>query len=135
MIPEDIDHARYRLRKARETLREAKTLYDGEFSVGVVNRCYYACFYAVSALLLTEGLSSSKHSGVMSLFHREWVKTGRIAPDIAAIYGRLFDRRQTGDYTDVVSFDRQDVQTWLHEAEQFVAYIAEWIAANAGVAE
>lgn len=32
---------------------------------GTVNRLYYACFYAVSALLLTEGFSSSRHSGIL----------------------------------------------------------------------
>jgi hypothetical protein len=38
----------------------------------------YACFYAISALLVRDGLSSSKHAGVRSLFNRQYVKTGKI---------------------------------------------------------
>jgi uncharacterized protein (UPF0332 family) len=55
--------------------------------------------------------------------------------EMGAVYSRLFERRQSGDYTDTVTFEHEDVQTWLQEAERFVAYIAEWIAANAGVVE
>jgi uncharacterized protein (UPF0332 family) len=39
-------------------------------------------------------------------------------------YRRLFDSRQKGDYADLVTFDRADVATWLHEAEKFVEHVA-----------
>jgi len=51
-------------------------LKEGEEWNPCVNRLYYACFYAVSALLIQQGLSSSKHTGVRSLFNRHYVKTG-----------------------------------------------------------
>ena len=59
----------YRLEQARESLEEAGILLEHEYGNTFVNRLYYACFYAVSALLLTRGLSSAKHSGIRSLFH------------------------------------------------------------------
>jgi uncharacterized protein (UPF0332 family) len=62
-----------------------------------VNRLYYACFYAVSALLLRHGFSSSKHTGVRSLFNRHFVKTGKISKALAQIYNDLFARRQESD--------------------------------------
>ncbi len=59
----------YRLERARESIDEASILLERGHVNTFVNRLYYACFYAVSALLLTSGLSSAKHSGVRSLFH------------------------------------------------------------------
>src|SRR3972149_10242075 len=42
-----------------------------------VNRAYYAMFHAVTALLLSEGMAFSRHSGVISAFDQHWLKTGR----------------------------------------------------------
>jgi hypothetical protein len=43
----------YRLQRARETVEEARVLLETDHANACVNRLYYACFYAVSALLLT----------------------------------------------------------------------------------
>lgn len=59
---------KYRLKRAFETLEDARILAQAERWNACVNRLYYACFYAVTALLSQEGLYSSKHSGVRSLF-------------------------------------------------------------------
>ena len=68
----------YRLERAKETLDEAQLLYNSGYLNTYVNRLYYACFYAVSALLLAKDFSTSKHSHLRSLFHREFIKTGII---------------------------------------------------------
>ena len=133
MTSEEVEIIRHRQRKARETLGEARTLFDQGYTIGVVNRTYYACFYAVSALLLSEGLSTSKHSGALSLLSQHWIKTRRLDSELWDFYKDLFDRRLTGDYQDVPAFDRADAETWLGEAETFINSIAEWLRQNAGV--
>lgn len=125
MTPEQVEYIRYRLSRAEETLREARFLVGGGFVYGVVNRLYYACFYAVSALLYTEGRASSKHSGIKSMFDRHWVNTGRVSAEMGRLYRDLFDRRQDSDYGEVVPFDRADVEQWLAQAEEFVKAISE----------
>ena len=57
----------YRIARARETLGDARILVDQERWASAANRLFYACFYAVSALLLRHDMSSAKHSGVRSL--------------------------------------------------------------------
>jgi len=110
----------YRLDRARESLEEAKILLESGHGNTFVNRLYYACFYAVSALLLTRGLSSTRHSGVRSLFHQNFVKPGLITAELAQLYDRLFDNRQKGDYADLVRFDPDEVRGWYDEAQEFV---------------
>lgn len=82
MNPETGKLVKYRLSRAEEALEEAEVLYKSNHLNASVNRLYYACFYAVSALLLNEGLSSSKHSGIRSLFNQHWVKTGRVSKEL-----------------------------------------------------
>jgi uncharacterized protein (UPF0332 family) len=114
----------YRLQRARETLADARILADASRWNPCVNRLYYACFYAVSALLVQEGLSSSKHTGLRSLFNRHFVKTNKVPKEKARIFNDLFERRQEGDYMDFVSFEESQVLPWLPEAEAFVEKIA-----------
>ena len=117
----------YRLRRARETLADARILADAGRWNPCVNRLYYACFYAVSALLIQEGLSSTKHTGLRSLFNRHFVKTNKVPKDKARIFNDLFERRQEGDYVDFVSFEESQVLPWLPEAEAFVQNLADLI--------
>jgi len=117
----------YRLQKARETLADAHILADAGRWNPCVNRLYYACFYAVSALLIREGLSSTKHAGLRSLFNRHFVKTNKVPKDKARIFNDFFERRQEGDYVDFVTFQESQVLIWLPEAEEFVQNLADLI--------
>lgn len=70
---------RYWFDKAEESLLSAQDeLSAGRLSFAV-NRIYYACFYAVSGVLMAKNLRFKKHSGVRASFHQHLVKTGKIA--------------------------------------------------------
>ncbi len=62
------DLVRYRLARAEETLDEARLMAEKKHGNASVNRLYYACFYAVLALLMLKGHHSSRHAGVRALF-------------------------------------------------------------------
>jgi len=120
MKKEFIDLAKYRLEKARNTLSDGKKYINGATLESTVNRIYYAMFYAVNALLITRGLSFSKHSGVLAFFNREIVNKGLIEEQWGEFYSDMFKRRQKGDYQDFVKFEKQDVEEWLRKAEEFI---------------
>lgn len=110
----------YRMERAYEALDEALILLQEGHANTFVNRLYYACFYAVSALLLTKGLSSAKHSGVRALFHQKFVKPGVVDAEMGRLYDKLFDTRQKGDYADLVYFNLDEVRPWFEETKNFV---------------
>lgn len=120
MKQETKDLIRYRLDRAYESLEESLVLLEKGYINTFVNRLYYACFYAVSALLLTKNLSSAKHSGVRSLFNQHFVKGGGIPVELGELYDMLFRNRQKGDYADFVRFDPAEVKSWYDEAKKFV---------------
>ena len=115
---------RYRMKRAEEALEDACILADAGRWNACVNRLFYSCFYAVSALLVRHGLSSSKHTGTRGLFNKNFVKTGVVAKDLAQVYNDLFERRQEGDYVDFVHFDESRVRPWLSRTEDFIKHIA-----------
>lgn len=125
MREEFVDLVKYRLKKARNTLLDAKTYIKDATPESTVNRIYYAMFYAVNALLITKGLSSSKHAGVCALFNREFVNKGLIEKLLGKFYFDMFDNRQEGDYKDFVKFEKEDVEAWLKKAEEFINKIED----------
>lgn len=54
----------YRLERAYETLKEADYNTAGGYYNAAVNRLYYACYYAASALLLNCEIEANTHNGV-----------------------------------------------------------------------
>jgi uncharacterized protein (UPF0332 family) len=118
---------KYRRERAKETLEEAEIMLDTRKLFAAVNRMYYAIFYEVLALLLTKGFSSSKHSGVRSLFNKEFIKSGVISEEYGDFYNRMFGFRQRGDYEDFVEFDYKEVKRWLGEAKDFTNSVEQVI--------
>lgn len=86
----------YRLHRAEETYREALLMQRESHWNACANRLYYACFYAVNALLVKSSYASSKHTGVRSLFNQYFVKTGVISKELGTLYNELFEARQEG---------------------------------------
>lgn len=105
----------YRLKRAIETLEEARLMQSVQHWNTCANRLYYAAFYAVSALLIQDGYAASKHSGVKALFNRHYIKSEIITRDFGHLYNRLFDLRQEGDYLDFVYLDAETVMPLVEE--------------------
>ena len=117
----------HRLQRARETLEEARLLAEMKHWNAAVNRLYYACFYAVSALLAGRMMSASKHSQARSLFSQHFVKTGLMSKDQAQLFNTLYDLRQESDYQDFFSADPQHVIPWLDDVSEFVQSVRDLI--------
>jgi len=118
----------YRLTEAEETLREAEILLNQSAFRGSINRSYYAMFYAVLGLLATRSLGTSKHSGVIGLFDREFVKTGLLSKELSRSLHRAFDERQASDYGEMLEPDQELAALLLTQAQVFVREIKTQLA-------
>lgn len=114
---------KYRLSKARDTYNEVAIQVENEFWNTAVNRLYYACFYAVSALLASQDIDAQTHSGTRQMFGLHFVKTGKIEPACGQILAQLFDLRQMADYDDFIDFDRDKVSELLAPANNLISRI------------
>jgi uncharacterized protein (UPF0332 family) len=111
---------KYRISRAHETLNEVDILIENKLWNTAVNRLYYACYYAVNALLLSKKIQAQTHAGIRQLFGLHFVKTGRIDKELGKFYSIIFDKRLTGDYDDFVDHKEEDVLFLKSKAEKFI---------------
>ncbi|MEL7588712.1 MAG: HEPN domain-containing protein [Prolixibacteraceae bacterium] len=119
---------RYRLQRARETLPEARTLIENSYYNAAVNRLYYACYYAVIALLAKHQISVQTHAGVKQMLGLHFTVTGMLPSKYSKFYTQLFNDRLTGDYDDFILYDKEALDDLYPKAEEFIGVIAELVA-------
>ena len=118
---------KYRMEQAHDTLLEAEILFEKNALRGTINRSYYAMFYALLALLATKHLGTSKHSGAIGLFDREFVKHGIFSKEMSKYLRIAFERRQAGDYGEITEIDNQIGQEIIDNAKLFVFEIEKYL--------
>jgi len=113
----------YRLEQATESLESAELLYEHQKYRSAISRAYYAMFYAVLALLANQPSKTSKHSGVISSFDRDYVKTGYFDKIFSKWLHDAFDLRQRADYREMFDIDSSRTGEVIEHARKFVAEI------------
>ncbi len=120
----------YRIKQAEETISDAEKMLKNHLSHrSTINRAYYSMFYAMLALYINEDLNlkTSKHSGVISIFDKEFVHTGKIDKKFSKILHRIFIMRQEGDYKELVEISRDDAARSVADAKEFLSSIKKFI--------
>ncbi len=86
-------------------------------------------FYAVLALFLKEdiNLKTSKHAGIISLFDKEFVHTGKIEKSYSKMLHKIFDARQEGDYREFAEQTTEDASQFVKIAEEFIECTKKFI--------
>ncbi|GHT60788.1 UPF0332 protein [Bacteroidia bacterium] len=114
--------------KANETMSDALLLVNAQRWQGAVNRLYYACYNAVRALLMYNGIHANTHAGVRSQFGLNFVTTKKIDNQYNKFYSKLFELRQTGDYDVFSEITEKDVVPLVSLAEDFIQTIEKLIS-------
>ncbi len=113
----------YRLKQAEETLFDAEKMLEGHLSPrSIINRSYYAVFYAILALFLKDDIQpkTSKHSGIITIFDKELVHAGKLAKEYSKIVHKLFEARQQVDYKELIQVSVEDAEECVNLARQFL---------------
>lgn len=110
------------LDKAQRSFDVAERLLEEGHADFAASRAYYGCFYTAEALLLSEGLSYSRHSQVVAQFGRRFAKTGELDASYHRLLIEAFGLRQAADYSatpDTVS--EEDAEHTIREGKAFLA--------------
>lgn len=117
-----------RIEQADESIDEARYLFEGDKSPrAIINRAYYAMFYAILALLIFEEYGSSKHSGVLSYFNKNFVKNGIFPKYLGRSVNKAFDLRIRSDYREQIELTRDQVEPFLGQAEKFIGAVRNYL--------
>lgn len=123
----------HRLELAREHYQSAKELFENKHYLDSVSRAYYAVFSAPRAVLATIGMDSSKHSGVISLFDRHFIKEGKLSSEASRIIHEAAEYRVKADYADYPDITKEIAWNELVKAEKFIKEVEEYLNRCTGV--
>lgn len=103
-----------------EALRAARHLLAGGFYSDAVSRAYYAAFHWASALLLTKGIETRTHRGMVQMFSLHFVKNGPLSHEVSGFLGRLETSRELSDYTAAAKFSEAEAREEIGYAKRFI---------------
>ena len=118
-----IELVNYRINRAKETLSEVEFQIENQKWNTAVNRLYYACYYAVTALLIWNDISTKTHNGVRQMFGLHFIKPGIINEEQGDFYTDIFEMRHSGDYDDFIVFEESKVIALLEPAQELISRI------------
>ena len=110
----------YRLEQSEESLDSPRILFEHKKYRPSVSRSYYAMFYAVQALLIQKQIITSKHSGAIAIFNREFVKNKIFDKEFSRWLQEAFDLRQRTDYREMFTVTSERAKAVLENARFFV---------------
>jgi uncharacterized protein (UPF0332 family) len=108
------------IEKAERSIKAAEELLAKDYFEFSVSRSYYAMLYCAQALLLSKNLSFSKHSGVISGFGKELIKSGEIPEEFHQYLIQAFKERQKADYDAKVDITKEKAREVLEKAKRFL---------------
>ena len=112
--------AGYRMDRAKEMLVAAReNLEIGQYKTSL-NRSYYAIFHAMRAMNILKGFDSSKHSGVIAFFNKEYLKENILDRNLSIVIKNSAFLREKSDYDDFYIASKQEEEKQLEEAERFL---------------
>lgn len=132
MTPEQrFDVILYRLNSAKSLLDEIESHIKQGFYNTAMNRMYYACFYAISALLLHAEIEGVKtHEGVRQMFGKHFILTGKLPKEWGRFYTVIYNNRSEADYEDFKNFDLTTVEEYYPQVCKFIDLITKQIISN-----
>ncbi len=114
------DLAKYRVKRAKEAIEEAKLLAEHGHWNTTLNRLYYAAFYMISAWLIYNDFKATSHNGVKTGFNSNLVKTGLVDLKEGELYNKLFGLRESADYRDFQEYNEKKVKPLMEDTQRFI---------------
>lgn len=124
---EYIDIANLQLDEAKEILTFIPAYINlGDYN-GAISRAYYAAFHSLKALEALTGYDSKKHSGTLSYFRKEYIKTQILPESLSDDIEELKTLREDSDYNITIKLNLQIANESYNKAKTFVDEIEKYI--------
>ena len=134
MLPKHLlDKCTYSMEKARDELDTSGLLLENMKLSKSLNCSYYAIFHAARALLLTDNIERSKHSGLISEFIKQYIATGKMDKKYSKIIKNAEKIRINTDYKFFYVVSRDEASQQLENAKAFVAAITDYLESKLGI--
>lgn len=124
------DLCEYRIASALETMETAKWCVDNKHYKDAINRCYYAVFYAVKAVLALESVDFKRHKDVVAYFNKNYIATDKFPRAVGKRLANLQRKRENSDYDDFFIASLEETEKQLESAEDIIEEIQKYLKEN-----
>jgi len=119
------DLATFRIHQAKECLKDADL--EANSLKTRANRSYYCIFNAMRAVLALDRFDSKKHSGIISAFRKDYIKTNIFPTTFSDIIEDAFVVRNESDYEDFYIVSKGKVTAQVENAKFFLEAVEKYI--------
>lgn len=123
----DRDNAFNILKQGEERLQAANELLRLGFYNDSISRAYYAMFSAITLLFYSHGKSYSSHKGLITAFHKEFIKTEIFPKHVGSSFSDLFQKRQESDYKASAHFTKEEGESSVSAAEELMEMVLSYL--------
>jgi len=110
----------YRLNQAVQALEDADFLLNHKKLSLAANRIYYSLFYALTAIALKDGFSTSKHKQLIGWFNKKYIKTSLVDIKYSKLIYSAYENREKGDYDFLFTLTYDEIANSRVHTEEFV---------------
>lgn len=86
----------------------------------IIELSYYSIFHGVRAVLAFDQFDSSKHSGIIAYFNKNYVSSGKFNKEYSKILMRAEKIRTKSDYNGFYIASREDADEQIKYAKIFI---------------
>ena len=119
--------SRYRFESSLEDIEDARIMFENGRYKNTLNRAYYSVFHAIKSVTVLEGFDSSKHSGVISYFNQNYVKTGVFPKELSKMIKAASESREKADYHDFYIASKEEAEKQMERAKTFSDHIRGYL--------
>lgn len=125
-----MDEIKILIEKSKTYMKSAQVLIQLPDYESAVSRIYYAMFYLTQALLHTQNVQVSTHTGVNQQFGKLFIKTGIFPKEFGRYLSYAAQRRSTGDYEIYNRIDQETAEDLFQMAQIFNQALTEYLQEN-----
>ena len=120
--------AKYRLKKAKETVNTAEFIYkEIKDCTSANNRAYYAIFYAIRSVLALEQIDFKRHKAVIAYFNKNYIHTGIFDKQIGRKISQAQRIREDSDYDDEYEPSPEKTLQQIETTKELIKKVEEYI--------
>lgn len=128
--PRDIgsrkDLVLYRLEISKESLNDAKILFEAGSYKSANNRAFYSIFYAINSVHALNGIAYRRHKDAIANFNKEYVKTEIFPKEMGKRIAKAEVIRHASDYDDFYIATIEETTNQIETAEAFIAMVENY---------
>jgi uncharacterized protein (UPF0332 family) len=128
VTPQKQNAIKKEIERGEKALKAAQLLSENGLYEDAVSRAYYAVLHLAKAALLSQGVRTSSHKGVLAMFGLHLVEKGLIGPDLARILAKEKEERELGDYDVMIDIDQERAKERIRQAEQFITTVKSFLS-------